>query len=477
MNKHLITSLVFAVLCTAFTGCTKSHDMYDPGRDRTMDDAKKVYDKNFTSYVGKINSNVDWGFSKNAKTRGLTRATAPTITLDETYPVTFTPKFMNSVRKYLPEGETPKTDLTSFEFLQNGSYSNLTLIYSNTTANDEVGIYYYDPATETPETAVKYVLINNIQDGLGKIYQKQIIVNRWQDPTTTDGYKVWDNGVLKIHNNFFFIQMDPSYHFGIYVKNADTGKTYYTNKYLNENEEGLSAALIEKDYNRSSEFGYNYVFGLSDDDKVGCELIFALLKTADVNWPIAEWPKVVIPEKKEEPELKWYRIIAEDLNAHDLDADGNSDDTDFDFNDIVLDVALTNDGAKCILQAAGATLKIRINGNDNLEVHKLFNVEDRCMVNTNADKKGWNGATKAPVEFSLAGSFASIDEINIEVFKYNKWMPLYAPKGQAACKIAVGTDFVWPEERESLKAKYPDFLNYVNRNEQIDTWWKNMNIN
>ena len=187
----------------------------------------------------------------------------------------------------------------------------------------------------------------------------------------------------------------------------------------------------------------------------------------------SRFPTLVKPENsKPQPELKWYRIIAEDLNAHDLDKDGEVDDTDFDFNDIVLDVALTDTGAKCILQAAGATLKIRIDGNDNLEVHKMFGVDQKVMVNTHAEKKGLAHADKDSVEFELAGSYKSIDDIKIEVFRQNRWMTLHAPKGDAASKIAVGIDFEWPDERQSLKEKYPDFPKYVRDGTDIDSWWK-----
>ncbi|MBR1389295.1 MAG: DUF4842 domain-containing protein, partial [Prevotella sp.] len=44
---------------------------------------------------------------------------------------------------------------------------------------------------------------------------------------------------------------------------------------------------------------------------------------------------------------------------------------------------------------------------------------------------------------------------------------------EAASKICVTSDFVWPDERESLKAKYPGFINYVKDNLNVDSWWKN----
>ena len=53
--------------------------------------------------------------------------------------------------------------------------------------------------------------------------------------------------------------------------------------------------------------------------------------------------------------------------------------------------------ATICLRAAGGTLPLRIDGKDAWEVHKLFGVATNVMVNTNAQAKGLNGDTKAPV--------------------------------------------------------------------------------
>ena len=73
------------------------------------------------------------------------------------------------------------------------------------------------------------------------------------------------------------------------------------------------------------------------------------------------------------PTPETWRVIAEDLSA--------SENTDFDFNDVVLDVTLTEDGADCVLQAAGGQLPIRINGENGgklLEVHEMFHSPSRA---------------------------------------------------------------------------------------------------
>ena len=92
----------------------------------------------------------------------------------------------------------------------------------------------------------------------------------------------------------------------------------------------------------------------------------------------------------------------------------------------------------------------------------MFGVDQKTMVNTNADKKGLPSAKKDPVKFSINGSFKSIDDVMIQVYKDDgKWHPLYADTGKPACKILVDPTIKWLDEKESLKAVYTKFTNYV----------------
>ena len=471
MKKSLWYSLVFAVTVTAFTGCMKK-DAYEP--DRPEQDAQQLYKTNFEAYVGgTINSSVDWGFGRTAGARALTRAQLDSVKLDSTgYSTDFSDKYFQTVKEYFGEGQVCKSkDWWNYEFVQNGKFFNVRMIYAHTDQNDSIGFYYYDPATETYEQHKKVPLYYDIQNNDGDLgyylqFNRKDTGGNWFSVSTTQGYSLWEgtSPAKRIRTRTFTVYMNKTYRFGFYVKNNDTGKTYYSNIYMNADTTAYSGAVIGE--KAVGNIPQSYVLGLTDNDIQDCNILFDIPRIGENG----QYPLLVKPEKKKE--LEWYRIIAEDLNAHDLDQDGEVDDTDFDFNDIVLDVALTDTGAKCILQAAGATLKIRIDGNDNLEVHKMFGVEQKVMVNTHADKKGLAHADKDPIEFELTGSYKSLDDIKIEVFRQNRWMTLHAPKGDAASKIAVGIDFEWPDERESLKEKYPDFPKYVRDGTDIDSWWK-----
>ena len=164
------------------------------------------------------------------------------------------------------------------------------------------------------------------------------------------------------------------------------------------------------------------------------------------------------------------RIIAEDLSA----AGG----TDFDFNDVVLDVTFGNP-AKVVLTHAGGTLPLRINGNDAWEVHKLFGVwkEDPAdlnkqeMVNTN------RGPSKPAVDLtnelnvSISNRSEADTKLKLEVYKEGSWIEMTSPKGEPACKLAVGQDFKVLDERQSIKKEYPDFLSWVRGENFSSQWW------
>lgn len=173
-----------------------------------------------------------------------------------------------------------------------------------------------------------------------------------------------------------------------------------------------------------------------------------------------DWVFKVVPANGVTPPTSNVRIIGEDLSA--------TQGTDFDFNDIVLDVNIVDGNAKCILQAAGGTLPLRINGDDDLEVHKLFGLLQKSnglydMVNTN------NGTlVQDPVEFTING-ITNPANIKLEVFKDNVWVEMTANRGEPAAKIAVNQDFDFCDEREPITTKYPNFHLWI---ENIDyIWW------
>jgi hypothetical protein len=181
--------------------------------------------------------------------------------------------------------------------------------------------------------------------------------------------------------------------------------------------------------------------------------------------------------------------MAEDLSA--------TEASDFDFNDVVIDVYYTTDEeeATIILQAAGGTLPLRINGDDALEVHDLFGVGRNIMVNT-----GWggsNGAVADPVviehipfvltdldedgEITENDFLLKVKTITLEVYKTlpsgnPDWFEMTADEGAPAAKFAVpiyksnGEEVRWANERVSLKSIYGKFSDWATESTGI-MWW------
>lgn len=152
------------------------------------------------------------------------------------------------------------------------------------------------------------------------------------------------------------------------------------------------------------------------------------------------------------------RVFCEDLGATD----------DFDFNDVVLDVVNDDNNTIITLRAAGGTLPTNISvGGESLgEVHELFGVPTKTMVNTRT-----NGAVERPiVVLEVAGKY-SADDIKIVVEgKDGVQYPLTAKTGNVPYKFAAPLTVDWADERQDIKNKYERFGEWVK--DQNNKFWE-----
>lgn len=183
------------------------------------------------------------------------------------------------------------------------------------------------------------------------------------------------------------------------------------------------------------------------------------------------------------------RVMAEDLSA--------SEQTDFDFNDIVFDIQYGSP-AQIRVMAAGGTLPLRIkvkstashddvdctgkDGNGWQEIHALWGKGTGIMINTNATtiispNKGYETSTLLdPIELDYAvNNPADAKDIIIEVKKTidgkTGWYPMNAETGEPAAKFACSPNLRWANEREDLKGN-SNFSSWVQG--AIRTWnWNN----
>lgn len=478
MKQYLKQSVGFAVLCAAFMSCSKSTDLYDP--DIHEKEAKSAYVEHFENFIGgSVNSNVDWGFGRSA--RSSTRSDQG-WEIGSDYLQEYQKGFMQEVIEILPEGQEVKETTTvkrNYEFKTDDGFY-FEFIFSNTKENIEIGYYFYNPEEGIDKRTEKTVTDHWVES-LASVEYFRIVSTTGQKyvPESDWGAKLWENGVgEKLEAKHVHVTLDDmpaGSIFGFYFKSGD--KKVYTNQYLNPDNQSFFSLIDIPRTERNTYLGSSYIIGMEDTTSSStdfdCNDVIISMTKESIVGTVPEEPEV---EPEPEP-LTWYRIIGEDVIVHDKNWDIDESETDFDFNDIVLDVAMTKDASgqdvlKCILRAAGGTLPIRINGDESLEVHKLFGVSQSTMVNTNAESKGMSGATKDPVEFEIKKSFSSAKDVKIEVYKNSNtgWVEFQAPMGVAAAKICVDTDFKWPDEKVSLKQAYPNFPKYATTNAPTK-WW------
>lgn len=185
-------------------------------------------------------------------------------------------------------------------------------------------------------------------------------------------------------------------------------------------------------------------------------------------------PDEIIPD----PTKKSIRIMAEDLSA--------TEASDFDFNDVVFDVeAEYPEGVEAVTQvkitlwAAGGTLPLRLNGDDNLEVHNLLGTTSNTMTNTHAfdrvDKEGkylaadgkgnWTGTITLAGGLTISKNNFNSDvntNLRVEVYKNGQWCTLTANQGVAACKIGCKLETPWAVERSNMDKAFESFKSWVN---------------
>ena len=176
----------------------------------------------------------------------------------------------------------------------------------------------------------------------------------------------------------------------------------------------------------------------------GCGATWKNEGTTEPETPPTEEEK---PNQPTTPAGQW-RVIAEDLTVE--------ENGDFDFNDVVFDVAHQDGKTIVILQAAGGTLPLYV---EDYEVHKAFGVGTNVMVNTGA------GATKDPVVLEFNGIIEPKD-VHVYVEKVNtdggvNKIELTATAGKVPQKILVEPRYKWCPEYKDIEEIYPDFPGYV----------------
>lgn len=153
------------------------------------------------------------------------------------------------------------------------------------------------------------------------------------------------------------------------------------------------------------------------------------------------------------------RVMCEDL----------SNNYDFDFNDLVYDVAIVKLDdvlkTKITVQAVGTNKSIRIATKD---AHELFGTQE-AIINTNPSMP-----RREPQSFYIDEVIEDIRDIEVSTFYNNKIYFLGNKKGEPTQRICVDTSTKWGNEGYVFWVAYPRFREWVS-NPSVSDWEKYCN--
>ncbi len=479
MRKQLMTGVAAAAICLGLDSCSR----YDYTLISEGEQAYVNYENAFIEKFGEPAPDQTWGFGSADANGGASRAITRTAYPDANMwgekwnvPQPLTDAQKDIVRRYFQQNKNPQgtaIDYTNF-FVQD-VYKGGTNVASDS------------QTTETYQAANGEVFVgSNKMDKLTAGSDNDHI-NNYNNAQCSENNNVW-NGALNSSD-----QNDKVYHtdkimlmvnsktdcFGYY--NSMASKQYNDQyviisgntimEWARSNNKELNGADVSGMFFVGFDFDapiQTYEGGGSNkvntNQWLGHEVSEGTPGAIEVNgkWFIedsadgyySDW----IVRIKEGVLKGKIRIIAEDLSA--------SESSDFDFNDVVFDVQMNwpSEGKHTItLLAAGGTLPLTIAGE---EVHAKFGVPTNKMVNT----ESWT-EQRDPVTFVIEGNYANANEIEVRVQKGSDWPLLTAPKGKAASKIAVSTDYKWVKELKDISNAYKNFDTYVKGGTPAE-WWK-----
>lgn len=423
-----MTGVAAIALCAAFTSCSKGgDDIYNPEAAGQMkaDQITQAYNEAFIKYVGgPIAPNQDWGFGSAGTRYAAVNSNQWFDGVTEQFkhlvkPADVTAREEEVVSKWFQSNQHPTCDeilLTEF-FVQQVYFG--TKEYTAKDINN----------------AEQKVIGGQHMDYLyaGTVDNKDHINN-----FNTSAPQRTATGL----SNMQLMQESSTANFGYHESFNSQNQRYYLEKNRNWvikaiSVDGVIGYYVGFDYESHGNQGDFEPDGYFDDRIV----------------------KIVPGTGYQNPPTRNYtlRVLGEDLTF------GEDADADFDFNDVVFDVAIENGETWIKLQAAGGTLPLYIEGK---EVHQLFGVNTTDMVNTGR-------MSKDPVEVKLDGNYSNAKDIPVTVTKNGTTVPLTAERGEPASKIAVpmSPNFQWCAERVSMKEQYPLFLDWCTDNSFTSVWW------
>lgn len=398
--------------------------------------------------------------------------------------MTFTRNEIAEIVNALPEDGDATSEFNNYEFVSNGEFV-IYPVYGYTSAQDEIGYYYYDPTTQTADQKTEVTIIENLQwlgdnvkitsvqsnegwnwtgDPIDKNYSWSTSIeqsNKLLNPTTDGNNTVT---TYSIQAKGYAINVPAGYRVGFWIRNNNN--KFYSNRVLNS--DGLFYSAVVKHSNGDMFFGLeDWKQGPENRDKTDCNDITFFVKGVDGS--NTDIPDPVDPDETpdddDDVEMSWI-LACEDLGSTD----------DYDFNDIVLEIMknTANNSVEVRCLAAGGTLPayITCNGVEIGESHALLGGQTNQMINTYSfgAASEWQTLTGVSADMSID---EIIKNISIRVTQNEgdvSATEIKAPEtGEAPQMIIVPGDWEWPSERKGIETAYPDFTNWSS-NASLTDW-------
>ena len=361
MKKYLIKGLL-ALFVGGIAASCADHDVdYVPLAQKKT----QAYEQAFKELIGSetVDPNQNWGFTgvvdndedASSPSRPMTRAEAGYFDVTSDYSYTFSRTKIEEILSALPEGVNAGSKLNDYEFESNGPIE-FCIVYAITSAQDEVGYYFYDPTadanTQGGSNKPNYVrFVNNIQD---QTYFQYGFADghNWGTPVVNPNpngnnycgdcktkfnkeYYQWTCDHVKDHWNIdqvrakkYTLNIPVGNRFGFWVKNGDN--TMFSKKSRNADGNFYSAVATLADG--------TYAVGLEDwwQGDFDCNDIVMTINPTTTRPDIVNFSKTVTTRSKQHKKYKKLlaqgRVFCEDLGA--------AGQKDIDFNDIVFDARI-----------------------------------------------------------------------------------------------------------------------------------------
>lgn len=264
-------------------------------------------------------------FGNNSAAKAATRSALSDVTVTVGDYVEYERDVTKSVTEALPENVSAAGKTCNYEFVSNGEFTMMP-VYGRTSSDDEIGIYFYDPTTETIADRKEITFAPNINDGTWCNIQWHDYEGWSNQDFKSDAYfYAYDWWAYKLRGKQITINAPVGYRVGFFVVTS-TNK-FYSNNALNEDGNYYSVA-----FNQDGNFyvgleDWLQAWASSQGQNTDCnDVVFSVSAANDSNIP-----DIVVPSPKvETPQTYTYCY-----------EDNFPEPGDYDFNDVVMRVKMT----------------------------------------------------------------------------------------------------------------------------------------